>query len=102
MRTTRRTISLLAATLFALGMLAGPATAMQPPADAAADRFGCVVGEDGEFSHPVLGHPGAAGIVDAHARVSELTENPQATAWMAVKHADPIEGGGCGDEDNDK
>lgn len=80
-----------AAGALTLGVLAGPATAMQPPGEPAQDNFGCVDGQD----NPVGGHPGAAGIADAAARVKGLTGDPTPTAWNAVEHADPIEFGSC-------
>lgn len=41
-----RALMTLVAAGMAFGLTAGPALAMQPPAEAAADRFGCVAGED--------------------------------------------------------
>lgn len=87
----RRAAVVLTGALAALGLLSGPALAMQPPGGPAQDRFGCVDGEDAA----VAGHPGAAGLVDATPKVGELTGDPLPTAWNAVEHADPIEFGGC-------
>lgn len=87
----RRTLVLLAAMVFSLAVMAGPALAMQPPGPAAQDNFGCVGVEDS----PVAGHPGAKGLVDAAPRVGELTGDQSPTAWNAVEHADPIELGSC-------
>lgn len=84
MTTTRRLTLLVSATLFALGVLAGPALAMQPPAEAAADRFGCV------NDSPVPGHPGAAGLTKSSPLVGGLTDDTLPTAWNAVEHAGPI------------
>ena len=83
----RRLIISLAAITAVLGLTAGPAAAMQPPGPPAQQHFGC--------PDPVGGHPGAAGIVDATARVNALTGNPMPTAWNAVYHADPIVLGEC-------
>lgn len=87
----RRALVLLAAMVFSLAVMAGPALAMQPPGEAAQDNFGCV---DGEGS-AVAGHPGAEGLTDAAPRVGGLTGDPTPTAWNAVEHADPIELGSC-------
>jgi hypothetical protein len=87
----RRTMTLLAGTLLAVGMIAGPAVAMQPPGPGAQDHFGC---KDGENS-AVAGHPGAAGLVDATPLVGGLTDDPLPTVWNAVEHADPIDLGTC-------
>lgn len=57
----RRLMTITATGLLAIGVLAGPAAAMQPPGEPAQSNFGCVDGQD----NPVAGHPGAAGIVDA-------------------------------------
>jgi hypothetical protein len=88
----RRIIVPATAMIAAIGLAAGPALpagAMEPPGGPAQDRFGC--------PDPVSGHPGAAGIVDATARVGSLTGDPLPTAWNAVQHADPIEFGTCAD-----
>ena len=99
MTTTRRLTLLVSATLFALGVLTGPALAMQPPAEAAADRFGCVEGDDGvEKDAAVAGHPGAAGLTHSTPLVGGLTGDELPTAWNAVQHAEPIVLGGCGDD----
>ena len=87
----RRVSTLLAATLLALGLSAGPALAMQPPGSGAHDNFGCVNDED----EAVAGHPGAAGLVDATPKVGQLTDDEMPTAWNAVEHADPIALGKC-------
>lgn len=87
----RRTMTMLAGTLLAAGMTAGPALAMQPPGPGAQDRFGCADGEDSA----VAGHPGAAGLLHATPRVGGLTDDPLPTAWNAVEHADPIDLGTC-------
>lgn len=87
----RTIVTLLASMLFVLGLLTGPALAMQPPGVPAQDRFGCVDGQDAA----VAGHPGAAGLVHATPQVGELTDDPLPTAWNAVEHAGPIELGGC-------
>ena len=87
MTTTRRLTLLVSATLFALGVLAGPALAMQPPAEAAADRFGC--------PNAVAGHPGAAGLVGALEIVVEASDGNSTTAWMAVREDNPIKLGTC-------
>lgn len=86
----RRTTTFFAALLLGFATT-GTAVAMQPPAEAAQQHFGCV---DGQNS-PVAGHPGAAGIVAAAAKVKALTGDPTPTAWNAVEHAGPIEFGGC-------
>lgn len=86
-----RLMTIAATGALTLGVLAGPATAMQPPGEPAQDNFGCLDGED----DPVAGHPGAAGIAAAAARVRDLTGDPSPTAWNAVEHADPIELGSC-------
>lgn len=83
--------SLLAVVVLALGLLAGPATGMEPPGKGAQSRFGCVDGRDS----PVAGHPGAAGLLNSAPRVRELTGDPSPTAWNAVEHAGPIVLGGC-------
>jgi hypothetical protein len=87
----RRLTVTVAAALLATLLLGGQAMAMQPPADAASHRFGCVDGED----NAVAGHPGARGLVDATPKVAALTGNPMPTAWNAVQHAGPIQLGGC-------
>lgn len=87
----RRLMTIAVTGALTLGVLAGPATAMQPPGEPAQDNFGCVNGED----NPVAGHPGAAGIVDAAGRVKGLTGDPTPTAWNAVEHAEPIDFGSC-------
>lgn len=87
----RRMMTMMAGTLLAVGMTAGPALAMQPPGHGAQDHFGCVDGEDSA----VAGHPGAAGLVDATPLVGGLTDDPLPTAWNAVEHADPIDFGTC-------
>lgn len=80
----RRIATLLASMLLALGLFAGSAFAMQPPAESAQHLFGCVEG------NPVPGHPGAAGLTHAAPLVHELTGDDQPTAWNAVQYADPI------------
>lgn len=87
----RRLMTIAATGALTLGVLAGPATAMQPPGEPAQDNFGCLDGED----NAVAGHPGAAGIVDAAGRVHDLTGDPTPTAWNAVEHAEPIDFGSC-------
>ncbi len=87
----KRLSTLLAATLLALGLSAGPALAMQPPGDGAQDNFGCVDGEDSA----VAGHPGATGLGDATPKVGGLTDDEMPTAWNAVEHAEPIVLGEC-------
>lgn len=87
----RRLITLAAASLLTLVMLAAPATAMQPPGEPAQEHFGCVNGED----NAVAGHPGAAGLTHAAPLVRDLTGDPTPTAWNAVEHADPIDFGSC-------
>jgi hypothetical protein len=86
----RRFIVPLTAMLAAIGLATAPAlptSAMEPPGAPAQDRFGC--------PDPISGHPGAAGIVDATARVAQLTGSTHPTAWNAVAHADPISLGTC-------
>jgi hypothetical protein len=87
----RRILTMMAGTLLAGGMIAGPAWAMQPPGPGAEDHFGCADGEDSA----VAGHPGAAGLVDATALVGGFTDDPLPTAWNAVEHAAPIDFGTC-------
>lgn len=87
----RRKTTLFVTTVLALGALATPAAAMQPPGAPAQEHFGCLDGED----NAVGGHPGAAGLTHATPRVAELTDDPMPTAWNAVEHADPIELGSC-------
>lgn len=82
---------LLGVVLLALGLLAAPAAAMQPPGEGAQGNFGCVNGR----TSPVAGHPGAAGLLHATPMVSTLTGNPMPTAWNAVHRAEPIELGTC-------
>lgn len=77
----RRIITLLAGALLALGLTAGPALAFEPPGNQDPYLFGCT---DDLVSHPVLGHPGAAGLVGARATVEDNTDNPRGTAWKAV------------------
>lgn len=92
----RRLMTIAATVALTLGVLAGPAAAMQPPGEPAQDNFGCVEDENGEpVDNPVAGHPGAAGIVDAAGRVKGLTGDPTPTAWNAVEHAEPIDFGSC-------
>lgn len=85
-----RPTAILSMTLL-IWMAAGPATAMEPPAEPGAEHFGCVDGEDAA----VAGHPGAEGLIDAAPRVAGLTGDTSPTAWNAVEHAEPIEFGGC-------
>lgn len=87
----RRITTILTAMVLGLGLTAGNALAMEPPAEAAKHLFGCVDGQDSA----VAGHPGARGLVDATPRVGGLTGNEMPTAWNAVAHAGPIELGGC-------
>ncbi len=87
----RRIATVLATMVFVVGMMAGTSGAMQPPGEAAQDRFGCVDGEN----NAVAGHPGANGLVHSTPLVGSLTEDPLPTAWNAVEHADPIEFGEC-------
>jgi hypothetical protein len=87
----RRARTVLIAGLMALGASGVSASAMEPPAPAAQERFGCVDGHD----NAIGGHPGAAGLADAAPQVAELTGNPAPTAWNAVANAEPIELGGC-------
>lgn len=87
----RRTLVVLVVALSSVALSAGSALAMQPPAEQAAERFGCVDGDD----NAIAGHPGAAGLVDATPLVASLTGDSMPTAWNAVQHADPIKLGGC-------
>lgn len=87
----RNRLIVLIATVAASVAMTAPALAMQPPGEAAQRHFGCVDGED----NAVAGHPGAAGIVDATARVANLTGDSMPTAWNAVEHAEPIVLGSC-------
>jgi hypothetical protein len=87
----RRILTMTAGTLLAIGMIAGPAWAMQPPGPGAKHHFGCADGED----NAVAGHPGAAGLVDATPLVGRLTDDSLPTAWNAVEHAAPIDLGTC-------
>lgn len=93
----RRLMTIAPTAALTLGVLAGPAAAMQPPGEPAQDNFGCVTDDEGNLvDDPVAGHPGAAGIVDASVMIrDELTGDQTPTAWNAVEHAEPIDFGSC-------
>ena len=99
MRPLRRISVTLAAMLMALGLSAGSALAFQPPADAAADNFGCVYDEEeGEYkTDPVNGHPGVAGLrtdgPSFNNAATPLGDGP--TAWNAVHKDNPVVAGTC-------
>ena len=98
MRPLRRISVTLAAMLMALGLSAGSALAFQPPADAAADNFGCAYDEEeGYHTDPVDGHPGVAGLgregPSFKTAATPLGDGP--TAWNAVDKAQPIVAGTC-------
>ena len=94
----RRIIVLLATLLFTLGLMAGPATAMQPPGQGQGvdDNFPCT--EEGEMPFDV--HPGAAGLADATLLAAGMTADaePQIphgfemslTAWNAAFIDNPV------------
>ena len=89
---------ILAAMLLALAATAGSAVAFQPPADAAADNFGCAYDEDeGYVTDPVNGHPGVAGLrtdgPSFNNAATPLGDGP--TAWNAVHKDNPIVAGTC-------
>lgn len=79
----RRITTLFTALVMVLAMTAGTALAMQPPGEPAQDTFGCVDGS------PILGHPGAAGLVGASANSPDAKPHSP-TAWSAVDRAGPI------------
>lgn len=98
MRPLRRISVTLAAMLMALGLSAGSALAFQPPADAAADNFGCAYDEEeGYVTDPVNGHPGVAGLrtdgPSFNNAATPLGDGP--TAWNAVHKDNPVVAGTC-------
>lgn len=98
MRPLRRISVTLAAMLMALGLSAGSALAFQPPADAAADNFGCAYDEEeGYVTDPVNGHPGVAGLrtdgPSFNTAATPLGDGP--TAWNAVHKDNPVVAGTC-------
>ena len=96
----RRIITLATATLFAIGMMAGPAAAFAPPEESSTpdDLFKCT-----DFLP--AGHPGAAGLVDATPLVHGITAGTSSlphgfdggasvTAWNAAFIDNPV-GSAC-------
>ncbi len=103
MRPLRRISVTLAAMLMALGLSAGSALAFQPPADAAADNFGCAYDEEeGYVTDPVNGHPGVAGLrtdgPSFNNAATPLGDGP--TAWNAVHKDNPVVAGTCHKEED--
>lgn len=97
----RRTLTLLATLLLALGLTAGPALAFQPPGEGAQDNFGCVPNENDEVDSlsPVRGHPGAAGLFEngAHVRAHTNSDGNSTTAWKPALDPDNPVGSSCED-----